>query len=390
MNNIEGQIEIDLFPVAEKTDTVAILSNRPVLASRVMVGKSPEQVLSLLPLMFNVCGIAQGRVAISAITQQLGIQSSVAQEHARDMLVMIETVREHLMRIFLDWPDLFQQSCDNEVFPFVSGLMKETNAALFREGDAFSLDSELQPDLPKLQLILSRLDELLSTHVFQLPPGEWLSLKNIDDLTYWSHHSDGIAGHSVSTILCNGWGNQGGSHSQSLPELHPEQLLEQFNSDDADAFIRQPQWQGELYETTPLSRQQSHALIYNLQQTHENSLITRWAARLAELAGLPMKIQRCLDTIMNEGDTHMMHTHTYGVAQHEAARGRLIHRVEIQQNLVTRYQILAPTEWNFHPQGLIKQSLSGLQADNNDELRQLARLMINAIDPCVGYELRIH
>ena len=120
MKNIEGQIGIDLFPLAENTSAVEILSSRPVLASNILVGKSPEQVLNLLPLMFNVCGIAQGRVAISAISQQLDIHSSIAQEKARDMLVLAETAREHLMRIFLDWPDLFQQPRNSEVFPLRS------------------------------------------------------------------------------------------------------------------------------------------------------------------------------------------------------------------------------------------------------------------------------
>lgn len=390
MKNIEGQIGIDLFPLANNTRTVEVLSSRPVLASNILVGKSPEQVLNLLPLMFNVCGIAQGRVAISAISQQLEIHSSIAQEKARDMLVLAETAREHLMRVFIDWPDLFQQPRSSEVFPYISGLVKQLSTSLFREGNAFSLDSRLQPDLPQLKVMIAQLEQVLATHVFKLPAEEWLELKNIDDVDAWSHHNNGIAAHSVSTILDKGWDRQGGAHSQPLPELEPEQLLQHFDNDNADAFIRQPEWQGQQYETTTLSRYQSNALIRQLQQSHENTLITRWLARLVELASLPHKLRACLQAISNGNDSPMKPAYTHGIAQQEAARGRLIHRVEIQHNRVTRYQILAPTEWNFHPRGLIQQSLSNIQASSNDELRQVARLLINTIDPCVGYDLRIH
>ena len=62
----------------------------------------------------------------------------------------------------------------------------------------------------------------------------------------------------------------------------------------------------------------------------------------------------------------------------------------MDHNIITNYQILAPTEWNFHPQGLIQQSLSSLVARDQQTLKQLARIVINTIDPCVGYTLRIH
>ena len=78
-----------------------------------------------------------------------------------------------------------------------------------------------------------------------------------------------------------------------------------------------------------------------------------------------------------------------GISQVEAARGRLVHRVELERALVRSYRILAPTEWNFHPRGVLVQGLTGLQARTQAELNRRAASLINAIDPCVGYQLRI-
>jgi len=88
-------------------------------------------------------------------------------------------------------------------------------------------------------------------------------------------------------------------------------------------------------------------------------------------------------------------TENSGIAQVEAARGRLIHRVELafkkdDKISIANYQIVAPTEWNFHPEGLINKSLLNIKAPNKKEHEQLARLMINAIDPCVAFKLSIH
>jgi Ni,Fe-hydrogenase I large subunit len=76
-----------------------------------------------------------------------------------------------------------------------------------------------------------------------------------------------------------------------------------------------------------------------------------------------------------------------GIGVVEAARGRLVHRVEVVASRVTRYQILAPTEWNFHPQGTLVQSLVGMRVEGLDELYRQVRLIVSALDPCVAYEL---
>ena len=156
-------------------------------------------------------------------------------------------------------------------------------------------------------------------------------------------------------------------------------------------FWRQPDWEGCLYETSTLSRQWHHPLIIELNNQFTNGLITRWVSRLVELAQIPQQLSQLFIQLENNLQAKpLLDKNNHGLAQVEAARGRLIHRVDIKQGKINDYQILAPTEWNFHPQGLIAKSLENLSATDPAELEKLARLVINAIDPCVGYELRIH
>ena len=78
-----------------------------------------------------------------------------------------------------------------------------------------------------------------------------------------------------------------------------------------------------------------------------------------------------------------------GLAQVQAARGLLVHRVAIQAGRVADYRILAPTEWNFHPQGAAALGLATLPDADDETLQRIGGLFVTALDPCVAYDLRI-
>jgi Ni,Fe-hydrogenase I large subunit len=67
------------------------------------------------------------------------------------------------------------------------------------------------------------------------------------------------------------------------------------------------------------------------------------------------------------------------------ARGLLLHWVQLDpQGRVAAYQMLAPTEWNFHPQGSLAQALRQLAPDDGTS----ATLLAQAFDACVACQIR--
>jgi uptake hydrogenase large subunit len=391
MNAIEGLLNIDLYPNKMAQQRVEISSSRPLKACKVMIGKTPEEVLKVLPLMYNVCGVAQARTSLRAIQNNLSIEEKRNAEAAREMLVLVENAREHLFRILIDWPTLFKLEQDQSQLPLLGRLIKEFKVALFANGDAFSLDSQLQPDGQLLRQLIEQLENTLQQAIYHQPTEQWLQISDIDTLYNWSKGYDSTATNSLSIICDHGWTSQGFSRLDSLPELDSNELMQRFNDSTAEQFIAQPEWHGKQYETTSLSRQMEQPLIKSLAQEFHNTLITRWVARLLELARIPTQLRQLMTDIESSDSIATNSSNSnIGLAQTEAARGRLIHRVEIENGLISQYQILAPTEWNFHPQGLIAHSLGNLTSKDPDLLQQLARLMINVIDPCVSYELKVH
>ena len=390
MTDLEGKISIRLRQnAANDGPGVEVISTRPVLASKVLIGKSPAQALKLVPLMFNICGNAQARTAVSAVGNALGGAPDPQLEIARDILVLAENAREHLFRIFIDWPRLFDVPVDNGALHPLGSMITQFRQALFADDPAFNLDSRLQPDYRKLSALAEGLEFQLREYVLQIGSDDWLALASLADLDAWIEDSDSVAARSTRVIREQAWSAQAVADCSDLPPLDSGELAQRLDADDADRFIAQPDWQGGQHESTPYSRQAAHPLIAALRDEFGPGLLARWMARLVELASIPRQLQELVEHLPRQETGTASAGAASGIAMTEAARGRLIHRVRIDAERIASYQILAPTEWNFHPRGLISQALGNIDESDPQRRETLARLVINTIDPCVGYDLSL-
>jgi hypothetical protein len=211
----------------------------------------------------------------------------------------------------------------------------------------------------------------------------------------WSEHSGGLAARVLRRLRESGWENVGAVEPAFLPSLPDASLAERLAAPDAEAFIARPDWEGLPRETTPLSRRHEVALIRALLAAGGAGLLARMAALLVELAELPARVRALSEALRDDpgsgpGAIENATATGVGVAQVEAARGRLAHRVELEHGSVRRYRILAPTEWNFHPDGAAARALLNLPAGEAALQRRLAALLINAVDPCVDYDLVVN
>ena len=73
----------------------------------------------------------------------------------------------------------------------------------------------------------------------------------------------------------------------------------------------------------------------------------------------------------------------------QTARGLLLHHARIDDDRVEDYRIVAPTDWNFHPDGALARGLVGLEADDATAVAQRAGLAALALDPCVAFRIEV-
>src|SRR5574340_822543 len=88
----------------ESVTATDVTSTRP-MAAQVLKGKTPTQVLQIVPLLFSVCGRAQGAAASVALLAAMREESPAVATMERS--IVCEAMQEHLWRSMLDWPDLF-------------------------------------------------------------------------------------------------------------------------------------------------------------------------------------------------------------------------------------------------------------------------------------------
>ena len=98
-----GRLDLLLSWDGRRVTAAEVRSSRPPVA-RVLRGKPVEEALRLVPLLFSLCGQAQGRCAEAAVAAACGRHPDEDKLRRRSDVILREAAGEHLWRLLLDWP----------------------------------------------------------------------------------------------------------------------------------------------------------------------------------------------------------------------------------------------------------------------------------------------
>lgn len=358
--NPEGRVEVILLRRGGVLGEVRTVSSRPQLAQRLLGGGRPERAVQLAGMLFSVCGRAQRVASETAVEAARGLTPSRDTRVRRELEVLAETAREHLWQFLVRGPELIDQTPDASA---LRGLR------------------QVPLDAARLAALL---EGLLGERVLGESTEAWLG-RDPHVLEEW------IAGMSTPAarllrLACTA-GEGVGCRTRLLPPLSA------LDEADARGLARRalqepawcvhPDWLGEPAETGALARRAGEPPVSSWIAAHGRGVAARLLARLAELAGMPRRLTEGGYTVVRGWPLGG----GVGIAGVETARGLLLHVVRLEDDRVTDYRILAPTEWNFHPAGALAQALAVLPADGLLETR--ARLLILSLDPCVEFGLEV-
>jgi hypothetical protein len=141
-------------------------------------------------------------------------------------------------------------------------------------------------------------------------------------------------------------------------------------------FAERPLWRGAAAETGPWTRK-----VLGPEPPAADTAWLRLGARLADLAAIACGQPLACDALaLGPGE---------GIACTEMSRGLLMHWVRLEEGArsadtarVAVFRVLAPTEWNFHPQGALGRALAERRLDAEG-----ARLAALALDPCIAFRV---
>ena len=377
--SLEGKLEVRVAWDGHRIRDARIISTRPFAASRVLEGRTPAEVTATVPLLFSLCGRAQRAAAAHALVAA-GAQVD-APGVPRD--VVLETVQEHFWRLLIDWPQTMRHPVDAATIADV----RRQIAALTGAQDAKSARERTVA----LHELAETLSATAAQKIFGMSPQVWLTLGDADELAAWTDRGATLPAQLLGLLL-ETMPRLGCSDVVLMPPPAREALMRTVAPAMARqaAFSSAPTWDGKPVETGPLARMSSQPLVVALAARDGNSVATRMTARLAELATLlvelnaPQADDRSISPVQS-----VPLARDEGLGAVQTARGLLLHRVCLQDGRVADYQIVAPTEWNFHPDGALVRGMLTIVADDSEALEQRTRLAVQALDPCVAFRIEV-
>jgi uptake hydrogenase large subunit len=385
-----GKICIRLGWDGTKISQVSVAPRNSVTPASLLTGKSGQQAVNMIPLLFSLCGKAQGVAGAMALEAATGVTPPRETGLWRNRLVQAEAIQESLWRILLDLPKAAGR--EPMMAPYVElrrRLARGLSGVLSEDTWKIAGGRIAVPDGLAWNTLAEDIEIFLSDHVLGIPLRAWLDICTRQELESWLETSATPIVASLG-LIWRGRENGGENDTRLLPALDQAEILEHIVArlETDGRFAQIPQWQGDPAETGPMARMKDHPLLRELLRQDGPGVFVRLLARLLEIATLTAGLNATEAGLSWLGSTEVR-TET-GAAWVQTARGLLVHWLRLEQGKVADYRILAPTEWNFHPEGAYARGLVGRSAASRDEARAAAEWLLLALDPCVAYEIELN
>lgn len=371
---LEGTIGIRLAWDGTRICRVQIDPRPLVQINTLLRGKSPQEAVRIIPMVFSLCGQAQAAAAATAL-EAAATNTAPSVPLSRERRVLAEALQEILWRVLLDLPRILHAPSQPEQLATLRRQLAECLSS--------TEESHWHHGIARLENAVN--DTLLG------PAGACLD--QIDDIESLIAALD-AANTATTRLLVDCWSKNvaaGGNRVALMPFATRQQVLTELVPvllDDPD-FPAHPVWQGHAAETGALARMQHCQPIAQVLDKQAPSTALRLIARLAEIGELFSRL-RAPELPEDSFVQGAPCASGIGIAWVQNARGLLLHRVVLdKQGMIADYCLVAPTEWNFHPDGPCVHGLTGLPAATRAQAHQHAELLVHSLDPCVAYQIEV-
>lgn len=348
---LQGKIQLTCQPLS-------LISSRPFqLQQKMLEGKPLRQLPDLIGLIYGLCQQAQS----SASQLLFGLSKPETTALPNEQVIRVELIKEHLV------------SVAGQVFP-VLGVAGSDQllagiglwVAKAKQGnDVSALRSQIEQ---KLTLLLGEQWRVLAQAV-----GVEDAITRLKSVAHDSAFLQALAQAKAEFPLA------------PLPTLTIgsvyqdsviDELLARFLSEKWQ-LVTQPDINGQVMENSPMTR---------LEWQDQADLHPLWLRQLARVVDIAQQTMMLLGECDQSPLYHRVQKGQMGLSWVETARGRLFHLARWdEQGIAVDYAIIAPTEWNFHPQGILQKWLQEWQSSGMAEtiFAKESKALSQLIDPCV-------
>jgi coenzyme F420-reducing hydrogenase alpha subunit len=363
----EGALEVRLAAEGGVVARVDITSSRRTDLSRLLVGLPVDAALALVPSLFSICAAAQTVAGLEACEAALGLAADPGNRALRQALVALEALENHAFQFFVEWPRLRGAGPSVSTFRAWRAATEGVRRALLGEA-AWALPGGV--DLERAPAALATLAGVVAAFV----PAAAL----VDEAAVrrWAADEPGFE-------AATGAGALAGARTSLVPLAGPAWFQARLGAPD---FSARPTLDGQPAEAGAIALVAEAPLARALLDREGRTLFTRLVGRLLDVHRLLARLEALLSVAASARRTvDARRAEGTGAGIADTSRGRLAHAVEVRAGRVAAWRTVAPTEWSFHPGGVVAQTLQGVPLE---AALRVAPFLVSALDPCVACRVR--
>lgn len=369
----EGALTLTLELDGGHVADVQLTSTRRTDFSAVLAGRPVDEALHLVPSLFSICSNAHAVAALRACEAALGVEVDAAQKQLRDLLCHLEALDNHAFQMCVGWAKQAGVAPDVEALRRVRHAT-ETLRVWAHAGTRWArLGGIGFTPRGSFDALVAELKDAVDVVA---PPaarqGDAASLER------WSADASGPVAALFQQVFSLHAAGFGASTLPLLPALDAAWFAAHLTGPD---FGAHPTLDSGAAESGALARAAQHPEVAALVAVHGHAVLPRLVAALVDVHALADAVADGARTLVaSPGHAPVEREGGHGAGVALTSRGLLAHAVELEQRQVVHWRQAAPTEWSFHPYGVLKQALLGAPAD---DLARRAALLVLALDPCV-------
>ncbi len=442
LNRVEGEIELKLVWENGKIKDAFIIAPNFRGFEFILEGKPPLDALVINPRICGICGHAHLIATLKALEnlyENAGENIEIPEKAKliRDLTLSSEIIQNHLRWFYLSvLPDFLKldknpklrkyqpikgsqwrkgldySSKIVKVVAIFGGQWPHTSYAI--PGGVTSDPTTF--DIAEATAIVDSVLDFYEKNILGMPADKYLSVKNLDEYLENAKSSDlktflnlclkhnlhkvGKAYHRFLTVCDISPSISKGATKRKRKDFDINKVKEvdaySFLTEKGFSFDKNRySWAKAVryddlpYETSPLARRINNRdeLFLNLVKDFKDNYIVRTWARIDEVLKLLLSMKKWLSQIDTKEPSYIkpkkdikeLEGKAFGFC--EAARGSLIHEIQVKEGKIEKYNIITPSTWNLGPRcpkylSPAEKAIKGLRSS------LLAEMVLRSFDVC--------
>jgi len=384
IEKIEGEAELDFTFNEGKIEDVRISFAFYRGMEEILVGKDARDALVITPRVCGICNHAHLIAAVEAIENGyenagLKVELSSKAKAIREFTLSCELMQNHMtwfyMTILPQFEKLIGEASGENHALKASYFSSTITKALSIFAGQWPHSSYAVPggvtcdptyvDVMQAENLVDESIRFYEEMVIGIPLDKYLEI----DSNAFLYDLDGDLARVLHLMSMNEMSDMGQSHDRFIAfgesslfkagksmktrvyEVDSNYVKESIQKSTVAKAVT---YKHKLYEVGPLARAMvsKEPMVKHLHKRYKDSILTRVFARVHEVALLLTRSKELLKNLRLDEpscslDKELMIDDFEGVGVVEAARGSLIHKTTVKEGLISKYEIIVPTQWNL-------------------------------------------